>query len=110
MPDTISTDITCLSAYKRGGRYGMTMCMSLAYTAGIEETDIFRMVTAAPAMALGKESEWGYLKVGRVADIAVLDYTDEGFDLIDESGNQMKNSMGYKCILTVCNGQIIYKN
>ncbi len=30
LPDTISTDITCCSAFMRGGRYGMTMCMSIA--------------------------------------------------------------------------------
>ena len=29
LPDTISTDITRASAYMRGGRFGMTMCMSI---------------------------------------------------------------------------------
>ncbi len=109
-PDTISTDITCLSAYTRGGRYGLTMCMSMARTAGMAEEDIFRCVTSAPAKALGKENDWGCLQVGRKADIAVLDYTDEGFDLTDQAGNRLCSEAGYRCVLTVSDGQIIYKH
>jgi type I restriction enzyme M protein len=54
-PDTISTDITCFSAYKRGGRYGMTMCMNMAKNVGISEGDIFKAVTSNPAKVLGKD-------------------------------------------------------
>ena len=110
LPDTISTDITCASAYKRGGRYGMTMCMSMAKHMGMSETDIFRAVTSNPAKALGMENEWGYLQVGRIADIAVLDYTDEGFDLTDKAGNHIESPKGYRCVLTVSDGQVVYRN
>ena len=110
IPNTISTDITKFSAYTRGGRYGMTMCMSMARHMGMSETDIFRAVTSNPAKALGKESEWGYLRVGRIADIAVLDYTDEGFDLTDKVGNHICNTEGYRCVLTLSDGQIVYRN
>ncbi len=110
IPDVISTDITKLSAYTRGGRYGMTMCMSIAKTLGMSEEDIFRAVTASSAKALGKEHEWGYLKVGRKADIAVFDYTDEGFDLIDKAGNHICNTQGWRCVLTVSDGQVVYRN
>ncbi len=107
LPDTISTDITCCSAYKRGGRYGMTLCMSMAKAAGMTEEKIFKAVTSAPAKALGKE--WGALKEGECADIAVFDYTDEGFDLSDSAGNRIHSDKGYRCILTVVDGQILYK-
>lgn len=110
LPATISTDITCCSAYKRGGRYGMTMCMNIAKSVGINEKDIFRAVTSTPAKVLEKENEWGSIKVGRIADIAVFDYTDEGFDLTDNAGNSLKSDMGYRCVLTVCDGQIVFKN
>ena len=109
-PNTISTDITKFSAYTRGGRYGMTMCMNIARTLGMQEEDIFRAVTSNPAKALGKESEWGYLRVGHIADIAVLDYTDEGFDLTDKAGNHIKSPKGYRCVLTVSDGQVVYRN
>ena len=110
LPDTISTDITKLSAYKRGGRYGMTMCMSMMRALGVSEEEIFKRVTRNPAVALGKEKEWGVLCVGRAADIAVFDYANEGFDLTDKAGNNFGSERGYRCVLTVSDGQIIYKD
>lgn len=107
LPDIISTDITKSSAFTRGGRYGLTMCMSMARTAGMAEEDIFRAVTTAPAKALGKS--WGRLEVGKSADIAVIDYTDEGFSLTDKAGNTLESPTGYRCILTVADGQVVYK-
>lgn len=109
IPDIISTDITKWSAYKRGGRYGMTMCMSIARHLGMSEDDIFRAVTSAPAKALGKENEWGCLSVGRCADIAVFDYSNEGFDLTDKAGNRIESEYGYRCVLTVSDNEVIYK-
>jgi len=110
LPHTISTDITCCSAYMRGGRYGMTLCMSLARKMGMEEEALFKAVTSTPAKVLGKEREWGALEVGRCADVAVLDYTDEGFDLTDEAGNRAQSDRGYRCVLTVADGQVVYRH
>lgn len=109
-PDVISTDITKWSAYKRGGRYGMTMCMSIARTLGMSEESIFRAVTSKPVKVFGVEGEWGYLKEGRCADIAVFDYTDEGFHLTDKAGNQVGDPHGYRCILTISDGQIVFRD
>lgn len=109
-PDTISTDITRSSAYRRGGRYGLTMCMSMARTAGMDEESIFRAVTSAPAKALGKEGEWGCLKEGGCADLAVLRYQNEPYSLTDAEGNILADDMGYRCILTMCNGDIVYRD
>ena len=110
LPNTISTDITKNSAYTRGGRYGMTMCMDFAKHYGMKEEDIFKAVTSTPAKVLGKENEWGYLKVGRVADIAVFDYVDSHFSLVDKAGNHIEDTKGYRCVLTISNGQIVYKD
>ena len=110
LPDTISTDITRASAYKRGGRYGLTMAMSMARTAGMEEADILRAVTVNPAKALGKAGAWGCLREGGCADVAVLCYTDEGFDLTDRAGNRLVSDQGYRCKLTVANGDVVYRH
>ena len=110
LPDLISTDITRYSAFTRGGRYGMTMCMSIARSLGMREEDILPAVTSRPAEALGKEAEWGCLAEGARADIAVLDYTDAGFDLTDQAGNRVFDTVGYRCVLTVLDGQIVYIN
>ncbi len=107
IPDIISTDITKTSAYKRGGRYGLTMCMSIAKHLGMREEDIFKAVTITPANATGMDG--GTLSVGKTADIAVLEYADEGFDLTDKAGNHIYSKTGYRNILTVANGEIEYR-
>ena len=88
----------------------MTMCMSIAREAGMREIDIFKAVTENAARALGKEGEWGRLTVGARADVTVLDYTDEGFLLTDKAGNTIQGTKGYKCLLTVLNGQVMYRH
>lgn len=108
LPDTISTDLTQNSAYKRGGRYGLPMAMSMARTAGMSEEAIFRAVTSAPAKALGQS--WGKLEVDGTADIAVLDYTNEPFSLTDQAGNVLESAMGYRCKLTVADGIVVFKD
>jgi dihydroorotase len=108
-PDTISTDITRFSAYKRGGKYGMTMCMSIARKLGMNEEEIFRSVTSTPAKVLGMHNEWGYLKVGRYADISVFDYFGDEFSLTDNSGNTVKDENSYNCVLCICNGEVVYR-
>lgn len=108
-PDVISTDITRASAYKRGGRYGMTMCMSLARTLGMSEEEIFQCVTVNPARALGKEHEWGFLRVNGTADLAVFEYGDEAFDMTDRAGNRVQDCQGYRCVLTISDGEVVYR-
>lgn len=110
LPDSLSTDITNCSAYIRGGRYGMTMCMSIAKTLGMCREDIFRSVTSASAKALGKENEWGLLRVGGCADIAVFHVTNEPFDVTDRAGNRIQNQEGYRCVLTISDGQVVFKD
>ena len=105
-PDTISTDLTCLSTFCRGGRYGLTMAMSIMKDCGMPEAEIFKAVTVNAAKAIGKD---GRLKVGSVADLAVLEYANEPYALTDEAGNTVQNDMGYKCRLTVKNGKVLYR-
>lgn len=110
VPDHISTDITKRSLFTRGGHYGLTMCMSIAKQLGMKEDDIFRSVTSNPAKALGKEEEWGVLRVGGVADIAVLDEHTPVFDLTDKTGTRVCGREGYRCVLTVADGQVVYRD
>ncbi len=109
IPDVISTDITCRSAYRRGGLYGLPLCMSIARHLGMKEEDVFRAVTSAPAKALGKAEEWGSLAVGRAADLAVLESADSGFSFTDRQGNSVQSSTGYRNCLTVLDGDIVYR-
>ena len=109
-PDTISSDITSCSAFVRGGRYGLTLCMSFMRTLGMDEKEIFKAVTVNAARAVKKDNEWGKIEKGRCADIAVIEYGKGGqFDITDAAGNNVKNENGYSCLLTVANGKIVYR-
>lgn len=107
-PDVISTDLTRLSTFVRGGRYGLTACMTVARAVGMEESEIFRAVTSSAAKALGKEKEWGRLETGRTADIAVIGSDGRGVDFTDAAGNRLYTEKGYECLLTVSNGEVVY--
>lgn len=109
LPDIISTDLTRFSAFQRGGRYGMTMCMSIAKDLGMGETEIFKAVTATPARALGMERECGFLTVGGCADIVVLGYGDAPFSMTDQAGNRIEGKKGYQCYLTLSNGDVVWR-
>ena len=109
-PNVLSTDITRASAFKRGGRYGMTMCMNIMSHLGMDIEDILRSVTSAPAAALGMQNEWGTLKEGGIADIAVLDYTKEPFDMTDFNGNRISGEFGVRAVMTISDSEIVYKD
>jgi len=108
-PDLISTDITRLSAFVRGGRYGMTLCMSIARSLGMDEASVFRAVTSSPARALGMEAEAGTLAVGRPADIAVIADDGPGFDYTNLGPTPIRAGRGYRCTLTLCGGEVVYR-
>ena len=98
------------SAYKRGGMYGMTMCMSIYRGLGMDEEAVLCAVTSSAARAAKRENAWGSLKVGGAADIAVLSYGKQKIDISDRAGNRVVLDEGYSCHLTVANGKILYRN
>lgn len=108
-PDTISTDITNLSAFTRGGRYGLTLYMSLCRHFGMKEEDILKAVTSSAAKAVGM-SHLGKIKEGSAADIAVLSFGTSPFDFSPFVANGAKGEMGYKCHLTLSDGQVVWCN
>ncbi len=108
-PNTLSTDITRLSAFVRGGRYGMTQCMSMAEACGMTTEQVLKAVTVNAAHAMGEPSI-GRLAVGACADVAVLDKKGGGFDLTDADGNRLIQNSSYRCLLTVCDGNVVYRH
>ena len=109
-PDTISTDITRLSAYARGGRYGLTMCMGICKHLGMSEEEILKCVTQNAAKAVNRPM-WGKLEVGGDATFAILDTeSQEKFSATDKAGNHIEGKVGYKCVFTAISGEIMYIN
>jgi len=109
-PHTISTDITKLSAYIRGGNYGMTFIMTLMREMGMAQEKILECVTHAAAKAIGKEDVCGRLLVGRAADVSVLTYKHNSFEISDRWGNVLKGCFGYDNLLTLIDGQVVYRS
>ena len=71
---------------------------------------VIRISGPETAAVLGKAGEWGCLRVGGTADIAVLEHTNEAFSLTDAAQNRMEGQQGYRCVLTVSDGQIVYRD
>ena len=107
-PDTISTDLTGRSSFKRGGRYGLTQCMGVARLLGMPEEDVFRSVTTNPAACLGRKECTGRLAVGGDADIAIIRWGHEPILLRDRAGNCLESEMGYRCTHTLINGELVF--
>lgn len=110
LPDTISTDITKLSVYMRGGRYGLTTCMSICRHLGMREEDILKCVTVNAANAVGRPA-WGRLAVGGDATFAVIDTERrDRFSAVDRAGNHIEGVDCYRCLLTAVKGEILYRD
>lgn len=107
-PDLISTDQVPQIAFRSGGRYGLTMCMSIARHLGMAEDDIFPSVTSRAGKALG--TDWGTLQQGGRADLCVLEYGNEPFNLKDRRDCRIQSDLGYRCKLTVLNGEVAFKD
>ena len=107
LPDLIGTDLVWQILYTRGGRFGLTSCMTMARLLGMKEEDILPCVTANAGKALDRP--WGVLTEGGNADIAVLEYGKEPFDMTDWKGFRLQSDLGYRCHLTIADGKIVYR-
>ena len=70
-------------------RASVTIChaMSELLALGVPLNEVLRMVTSNAASLLGLERDYGTLKVGRAADISVIDLDEGRWTLKDFSGN-----------------------
>lgn len=110
LPDTVSTDITSSSAFKRGGKYGFTLAMTMMRQFGMPEKELLRASTYAAAQAVGLQDRCGLLAPGRAADVAVLRYTDAKLDMTDRKGHNLRADKGYVCMLTISDGYVVYRS
>lgn len=110
LPDTLGSDITCFSAFTRGGNYGLTLCMSILKNMGVSEELLLPMVTINAAKAVGMADKWGKLRQGDMANLAVLDWGANPYDFRENPENTLSGTEGYRCRLTVCQGKVTYRS
>ncbi len=104
-PDTISTDLHCLSMNL--GMLDMTTTMSKFLVMGMPLYDVIRTSTVAAGEAIG-HPEHGHLSVGAAADVAVLNLLRGSFGFRDSFGGAVSGDRRLFCELTLKDGQVVW--
>lgn len=114
-PDILATDVTKLSMHLRPTVFNMAMQVSKYTHLGIPFEKTIELCTAAPARQMGMADRIGSLTVGHGADIAVFlpvhrentfgDRPNGAADQVLSTGRTV-----YKPVLTVKNGEMVYRD
>jgi len=104
-PTTISTDLHMKNIH--GPVYDMPTTMSKFLMLGTPIDRVIEMSTTTPAKILGQEGELGTLKVGSVADIAVLEQRSDRFVFTDSYRQQRIGETLLTASATVRRGEIV---
>jgi len=110
LPDTISTDLTVRSLYKRPAVMNMLHVMSKFLAMGMTLNQIIKACTQKPAEILGKERELGSLTPGTLADIAVLKLIDSNVEFGDCDGSIINGSQQFRAMLTIKEGDLVFRD
>lgn len=104
-PTTISTDLHTMNI--NGPVYDMPTTMSKFLALGLSLERVVEMSTARPAQILNKANDLGTLKVGTIADIAVLERLTGDFVLSDCNQQTRPASEVLIAATTVRRGEIV---
>ncbi|MCH2321756.1 MAG: hypothetical protein MK384_08930 [SAR202 cluster bacterium] len=106
MPDTISTD-QYIRHVGSIPQHDLPYTLSKLIAAGSSHENAFKRVTTRPATVLGMGGQIGTLRVGSVADIAVLQWNNgDDNPLFDVNGNERPGGF-YEATLTLKDGNPI---
>ena len=104
-PDTISTDL--YADNMNGPVFNLLHIMSKYLAVGMPVEEVLYRTTKRPAEIIG-HPELGNLRVGGVADIAVLKIRNGEFGFSDSGNAALPGTSMFECLLTVRNGEIVY--
>ena len=106
IPDTVSSDITAMSRHA-GPTHSLTECMGKLLALGFTVEDVVRMATSEAARAIRMSDEIGSLKVGRVADISILEIVDGDWLFRDSVGGEGRSSKAFVPFAAVRAGEVM---
>jgi predicted amidohydrolase len=109
-PDTISTDLTTRSLYRRPAVFNLAFVLSKYLCMGMPLDQVIACGSSVPARILGLAGKKGTLETGADADIAVFRLVDRETEFGDRSGIIMKGTKLLKPMLTVKGGNIVYRD
>ena len=104
-PTTISTDLHTGNIH--GPVYDMPTTMSKFLMLGMPLERVIEKSTSAPAKALGRADDIGTLRVGSIADIAVLERRQGAFTFTDSYDQQRQGNELLCAAATVRGGEIV---
>lgn len=107
LPDVISSDLSMLSAFK-APTYSFTYILSELLNLGVSFEDILARCTDVPARLMGIEHD-GFLKEGRVADIAILRIVEHSVHYHDRYDNLYEGNRLIKVEATIKEGVQLYR-
>lgn len=110
LPDTISTDLTVRSLYKRPVVMNMTHVMSKFLAMGLTLPQVIQACTQKPASLLGVEKALGSLSHGTTADLAVFKLIDSNTSFGDCDGNIIIGSQQLRTMITIKEGDLVFRD
>ncbi len=105
LPDTISTDLHKSSALIPNAT--MLNTMSKCLNMGLSLQDVILRSTVNPAKVI-RRPELGTLRVGAVADVAVLQLLKGNFGFVDSGHARLRGHQKLQCAMTIRNGEIVW--
>jgi dihydroorotase len=84
-PATVSSDVHRYNL--RGPVYDLATTLSKFLHLGLSLDEVVRLATSAPAKAVGREGQFGTLKVGAEADVSVMRLEEGKFKFTDAPGD-----------------------
>lgn len=110
LPDSISTDLTTRSMYKRPQVFNLLHVMSKFINMGLSFEKVLELCTSKPAAFLKMEDEIGTLRSGACADVAVLSIENAPVVFGDDVGETLIGNSYLKNLLTVRSGDIVFRD
>lgn len=107
LPDIISSDLSLLSAFK-APTYSFSYIISELLNLGMKFEDIVARCTDIPGRLMGIEHD-GFLKVGRIADLAILRIVDHPVHYHDRYDNLYEGDRLIKVEATIKEGMQVYR-
>jgi dihydroorotase len=104
VPHCISTDLTVPG--RRNTVHSLVEMMGRFLGLGFLLEQVVAMCTVNPAMVLGEQERLGSLRVGRQADISVLDVRSGDWVVYDAVGESLRISQAVVPLLAVKRGQV----
>ena len=106
-PDILSTDIHRRHMAPDGVVVDLVTMLAKFMHLGLSVEQVIDRVTARPAAALEFPEEIGTLRPGAVADVTVLDLTDEPIEMVDTNGDVRTGARRLTPVATVKAGALV---